>query len=68
MKRNVGTIDRSIRLVLALVVAVLYLTGQITGIAAIVLGILAVVFVLTSVAGSCPLYSVAGLTTRSNVA
>lgn len=51
-----GTIDRIIRAVLAAVVAVLYFTGQLTGIAAIVLGILAVIFLLTSLIGFCPLY------------
>lgn len=56
MKKNMGTIDRVIRIVLAIVVAILYLNGSITGTAAIILGILAVVFILTSVIGFCPLY------------
>lgn len=56
MKKNMGTIDRVIRILLAIAVAVLYLTGNITGIAAIILGVVAVVFILTSVIGFCPLY------------
>ncbi len=56
MKKNMGTIDRIIRFGLAAVVAVLYLTGQITGTAAIVLGIIALIFVITSLVGFCPLY------------
>ena len=44
MKKNMGTLDRSIRTILALLVAVLYFTGQISGTAAIILGIIAVVF------------------------
>lgn len=56
MKKNMGTIDRVIRVLLALVVIVLYLTGNITGIAAIILGILALVFIVTSLIGFCPLY------------
>ena len=56
MKKNMGTIDRVIRVLLALVVIVLYLTGNITGIAAIILGILALVFIITSLIGFCPLY------------
>jgi len=56
MKKNMGMIDRIIRIVLAAVVAVLYLTGQITGVAAIILGIFAVIFVVTSAIGFCPLY------------
>ena len=64
MKKNMGSIDRVIRVLAALIVLVLYLTGQLTGVAATVLGILAVVFVLTSAVGSCPLYLPFGLTTR----
>lgn len=56
MKKNMGTIDRIIRVILAIVVGVLYYTGQITGTAAIILGILALVFVITSAFGFCPLY------------
>jgi hypothetical protein len=56
MKKNMGTIDRSIRILLAIVVIILYITGNITGLAAIILGILAFVFILTSLIGFCPLY------------
>lgn len=56
MKKNMGMADRVIRILLAVVVLVLYLTGDITGLAAIILGIFAVIFVVTSVIGFCPLY------------
>ena len=56
MKKNMGRIDRVIRIVLAIVVAILYMNGSITGTAAIILGILAVVFIITSLIGFCPLY------------
>ncbi|MBI5408319.1 MAG: DUF2892 domain-containing protein [Nitrospirae bacterium] len=56
MKQNMGTIDRAIRTALAIAVAILCFTGQITGTAATVLGIFAVVFLLTSAIGFCPLY------------
>ena len=56
MKKNMGTIDRVIRVVLAIVVAILYMNGSITGVAAIILGILAFVFIITSLIGFCPLY------------
>jgi hypothetical protein len=56
MKKNMGTIDRIIRILLAIVVIGLYLNGSITGVAAIILGILALVFILTSLIGFCPLY------------
>lgn len=68
MKKNMGTIDRVIRIVIALTVGVLYFIGQISGTAAIILGILAVVFVLTSFVGTCPLYLPFGLSTRGQSA
>ena len=56
MKQNVGSIDKVVRVLAAVVIAVLYFTGQITGTAAIILGLFAVVFLLTSAIGFCPLY------------
>jgi len=56
MKKNMGTVDRVIRILLAIVVLVLYLTSDITSLAAIILGIFAVIFVVTSIIGFCPLY------------
>lgn len=64
MKKNMGTIDRAIRVVVAIVIGILYFTNQITGVAAIILGILAVVFLLTSAVSTCPLYLPFGLSTR----
>jgi len=56
MKKNMGAADRLIRVVLAIIVAILFFTKQITGLAAIILGILAIIFLLTSAVGVCPLY------------
>ncbi len=56
MKHNMGSIDRALRVLAAVVIGILYFTNQITGIAAIILGVLAVVFLLTSVVAFCPLY------------
>jgi len=64
LNKNMGTLDRIIRLVLAAAVAVLYFTGNLSGLAAIILGILAVIFVVTSFVGFCPLYVPFGLSTR----
>ncbi len=58
-----GTVDRVVRLLIAVVVAVLYFTHVISGTLAIVLGILAVVFAATSFISFCPLYSIFGLST-----
>ena len=66
MKHNMGTLDRAIRLLLAAAVAVLYFTGNLSGVAAIILGILAVVFIATSAVGTCPLYLPFGLSTRKS--
>lgn len=51
-----GVVDRIIRTILAVVVIVLFATKQITGVVAIILGILAIIFLLTSAVGFCPLY------------
>jgi len=66
MIKNMGTIDRVVRTVIALVIAVLYFTGQISGTVAMILGIIAVLFILTSVIGSCPGYLPFGLSTRKS--
>jgi hypothetical protein len=59
-----GTVDKAVRILAAIAVAVLYFTGQIGGTVAIVLGILAVVFVITSLISFCPLYLPLGISTR----
>ena len=64
MKKNMGTIDRIVRLALVALVAVLYFTNVIGGTLAIILGILALVFLVTSLFGVCPLYMPFGLSTR----
>ena len=64
MEKNMGSIDRIVRTLLALVVIVLYFAKQITGTAALVLGIIAVVFLITSFVGFCPLYAPFKISTR----
>lgn len=64
MHKNMGTLDRVIRSLIAAVIAVLYLTNQISGTVAIVLGIIAVVFLVTSFISWCPAYLPLGLSTR----
>lgn len=66
MKKNMGTIDKTIRILIAVVIATLYFTNTISGTWAIVLGILAVVFVLTSFISFCPLYLPFGINTLKN--
>jgi predicted branched-subunit amino acid permease len=59
-----GSFDRILRVLLAVVVAVLYFTNVISGTWAIILGILAIVFLLTSLIGFCPLYKPFGISTK----
>lgn len=63
MKKNMGTIDKVVRVTIAAIIAILYFTNVVTGTAGIVLLILAGIFVLTSLIGFCPLYSIFGLST-----
>ncbi|MBM3470130.1 MAG: DUF2892 domain-containing protein [Armatimonadetes bacterium] len=64
MKPNMGTADRTIRIIVAILIGILYFTGKISGTLAIVLGIVAVIFLLTSFVGTCPLYMPFGISTR----
>jgi len=64
MKQNMGSADRVIRILLALVVAVLYLTDQISGTLAVIHGLFAVILLLTSFLGFCPLYLPFKITTK----
>lgn len=63
MKKNMGSADRTIRVVIALIVAALYYFEVISGTLAIVLGVLAGIFILTSLVSFCPLYAPFGLST-----
>lgn len=63
-KKNMGTLDRAIRLAAVLVIAVLYFTGVIGGTLALILGIVAVIFFITSLVAVCPLYMPFKIDTR----
>ena len=56
MKKNMGTADRSIRILLAIVILVLYVNGTLTGSTAIILGIIGLILLLTGLTGYCGLY------------
>jgi hypothetical protein len=66
MKPNMGSIDRIIRVILAIVFAVLYFTGTVTGALGIILLILGIVFLLTSLVSFCPLYLPFKINTRKS--
>ena len=63
MKKNMGGIDRVIRLLIAVVIAYLFYTNVITGVLAVVLLVVAGIFVLTSFVSFCPIYSIFGYRT-----
>lgn len=64
MKANMGKADRLIRIIIALLIGYLYYTGVLSGTVAIILGILAIIFIATSFISFCPLYLPFGLSTR----
>ena len=63
MKKNMGSIDRIIRFVLAVLIGILYFSGQISGAAALILGIISIIFLLTGIISFCPLYTVLNIDT-----
>ncbi|MBK8968410.1 MAG: DUF2892 domain-containing protein [Saprospiraceae bacterium] len=63
MKKNMGSIDRVVRVVLAIIFGVLYFTGTVTGTFGLVLLVLGGVFLATSLVSFCPLYAIVGLST-----
>ena len=63
-----GSVDRTIRVIIALLIGILYLAGQINGILALILGIVAVIFLLTSIVSFCPLYVPFKLSTKKEAA
>ncbi len=64
MKKNIGAIDKGIRILLAVIIAALYFTNIITGTLGIILLVIAGVFVLTSLISVCPLYPLLGINTN----
>ncbi|MCD6012120.1 MAG: hypothetical protein K0Q79_1982 [Flavipsychrobacter sp.] len=64
MKKNVGKLDRGIRIMAAAIIVVLYFTGVLTGVLAVGLFVLAAVFILTGSLEVCPLYMPFGISTR----
>ncbi|MFN8339710.1 MAG: DUF2892 domain-containing protein [Saprospiraceae bacterium] len=63
MTKNMGNTDKLIRLAVAALIAVLYYTGTISGTLAMILGIVAIIFTLTSLVSFCPLYTLMGINT-----
>lgn len=64
MKSNMGSIDKIIRILVAILIGVLYFTGQLSGTIAIILLVVAGIFILTSFVGFCPLYAPFNISTK----
>ncbi len=64
MTKNMGTLDRVIRTIIAVFIVVLLLNSEATGIFAVVLGVIVIAFLGTSAIGWCPLYKPLGISTK----
>lgn len=64
MQKNVGNIDRIVRILAAVAIIVLWYMQLISGTLAVVLLVVAGIFILTSLVNFCPLYSVIGISTK----
>ena len=67
MKANMGSTDKIIRILAAVLIAVLYFTNLISGTLATILLVIAGVFILTSFMSFCPLYLPFGISTKPKV-
>ncbi len=63
MKKNMGSLDRIIRSIIAILAVVLYFSGVVSGTLGIILIVLSGVFLLTSLVSICPLYAIFGIST-----
>ncbi|HCO48645.1 MAG TPA: DUF2892 domain-containing protein [Spirochaetaceae bacterium] len=64
MVKNMGKVDKLIRILVAFVVGILIITGNLIGAGAVILGIVALIFIATSVVGTCPLYIPFNISTK----
>ncbi|MBK5270036.1 MAG: DUF2892 domain-containing protein [Bacteroidia bacterium] len=67
MKKNMGSADRTIRFVLAIIIVALYLTNVITGTLALLLLIVMGVLIATSLFSFCPMYFPFGISTKKKL-
>jgi hypothetical protein len=63
MQKNMGSLDKSLRIIVAVIFGILYFTDIITGTLGIVLLLISIIFVLTSLIGFCPLYKPLNIST-----
>ncbi len=63
MKKNIGSVDKIIRILIAIIIAILFFTNVISGTLGIILLIFAGMFLITSLIGFCGLYTILGVST-----
>jgi len=66
MKKNMGSADKVIRLLLAALFIILFVFNVVSGVFGYILLILALIFILTSLVSFCPLYAIFGIKTCKN--
>lgn len=64
MKKNMGTLDKTVRILAAVVIIILYFLNQISGTVAIISLVVAVAFIITSFLNFCPMYLPFGISTK----
>ncbi len=62
-RKNMSSVDRTIRTLLAIIMAIMVFTGAVKGVLAYIFVILTVIFLITSLFGFCPLYVLFGIST-----
>lgn len=65
MKKNLSTLDRIVRSVIAIVFFILYISGTVTGVFGVILFAVGGIFLVTGLFGFCPIYALLGLRTLS---
>ena len=66
MIKNMHSIDRLVRVLLAIIIGFLIINGTLTGTSGIILGIISIIFLVTGIISFCPLYRVLGISTAKN--
>jgi hypothetical protein len=65
MINNMHIVDRAIRLIIVVLIVIFYYAGQMSGLAAIIFGLIAILFFVTSLIGYCPIYHLLGISTKN---
>ncbi len=63
MKKNIGKLDRILRLIISAILLVLFFTKTVSGVLGIISLIFSIVFIITSITGFCGLYKILGIRT-----